>query len=406
MPDSPPWSRRPARPLRSGAERRLNVPSRGVLEDLHAEALLVVGSVPGRGVLADAVGEIPIVVAAADAEGLRCDVVRNDDHLGMRLVVDYLVACGHRAIAHLGGVGGGTARERLAGYRAAMEHHGLATEIVVVRRRLHRGCGVSRNCPASAPRPAGHGDHGRDDLAAVGALSAAADAGLRVPDDLALTGYDDILRRRDPTGVAHRAQPRQLRHRLAGRTLSAEPDRGAGAEARRAPPGSTAGHPVQLRRTADNARAVFKLCGSLRRSRCGSPAKRAAERLSRTGSSKTESMSNVSTWTQCSCGWPDVLTVAPPSTSYRSFADPESGLTTLRLRVVPGDGGEVERAVNAPGAVGGDLCYRRRSQRRGMVSTRRLSTQPCRTWDAGVFLAPDPGRPFYGAGLSDGAGWF
>ena len=119
------------RPSRSGAERQLDVPSLGVLEDLHAEALLVVGSVPGRGVLADAVGEIPIVVAAADAEGLRCDVVRNDDHLGMRLVVDYLVACGHRAIAHLGGVGGGTARERLAGYRAAMEHHGLATEIVV-----------------------------------------------------------------------------------------------------------------------------------------------------------------------------------------------------------------------------------------------------------------------------------
>ena len=38
---------------------------------------------------------MPVVVAAAGAEGLRADVVRNDDHLGMRLVVDYLVAGGH-----------------------------------------------------------------------------------------------------------------------------------------------------------------------------------------------------------------------------------------------------------------------------------------------------------------------
>ena len=181
------------RPSRSGAERRLDVPSLGVLEDLHAEALLVVGSVPGRGVLADAVGEIPIVVAAADAEGLRCDVVRNDDHLGMRLVVDYLVACGHRAIAHLGGVGGGTARERLAGYRAAMEHHGLASEIVVVDADFTEDAGyrgtaqlLRRDRPVTAITAV-------NDLAAVGALSAAADAGLRVPDDLAVTGYDDIF---------------------------------------------------------------------------------------------------------------------------------------------------------------------------------------------------------------------
>jgi DNA-binding LacI/PurR family transcriptional regulator len=44
----------------------------------------------------------------AAAQPGTADVVRNDDHLGLRLVVDYLAASGHRAIAHLGGMGGGT----------------------------------------------------------------------------------------------------------------------------------------------------------------------------------------------------------------------------------------------------------------------------------------------------------
>ena len=181
------------RPSRSGPDRRPEVPPLGVLQDLHAEALLVVGSVPGRGALAEMLGEVPVVVAAADADGLSCDVVRNDDHLGMRLVVDYLVACGHRAIAHLGGVGGGTARERLAGYRAAMEHHGLASEIVVADADFTEDAGyraaaqlLRRERPVTAITAV-------NDLAAVGALSAAADAGLRVPDDLAVTGYDDTF---------------------------------------------------------------------------------------------------------------------------------------------------------------------------------------------------------------------
>ena len=51
--------------------------------------------------------------------GPRADVVRNDDRLGMRLVVDYLVAAGHTAVAHLGGLGGAVAEERLAHLAAA-----------------------------------------------------------------------------------------------------------------------------------------------------------------------------------------------------------------------------------------------------------------------------------------------
>jgi DNA-binding LacI/PurR family transcriptional regulator len=163
------------------------------LNDLRAEALLVVGSVPGRAGLAEVAGRMPVVVAAADAEGLRADVVRNDDHLGMRLVVDYLVASGHRAIAHLGGLGGGTALERLAGYRSAMQHHGLASEVVVADADFTEDSGYRGTAQLLRREPSVTAITAINDLAAVGTLSAASDAGLRVPEDLAVTGYDDTF---------------------------------------------------------------------------------------------------------------------------------------------------------------------------------------------------------------------
>jgi len=176
-----------------GPSGRPDVRAIDALKDLRTEGLLVVGSMPNRAVLAEAAVHFPMVVAAADAEGMRVDVVRNDDHLGMRLVVDYLIACGHRAIAHLGGLGSRTALERLAGYRAAMEHHGLASEIVVADADFSEDSGYRGAAQLLRRERRATAITVVNDLAAIGALSAAADAGLRVPEDLAVTGYDDTF---------------------------------------------------------------------------------------------------------------------------------------------------------------------------------------------------------------------
>ena len=60
------------------------------------------------------------------------DVVRSDDAHGMSMVVEHLIAQGHEHIAHLGGLGGSVGRERVGGYTAAMEEHGLGRNIHVV----------------------------------------------------------------------------------------------------------------------------------------------------------------------------------------------------------------------------------------------------------------------------------
>jgi DNA-binding LacI/PurR family transcriptional regulator len=181
-------------PSSAAGQPRLDEGVIGALRDLRVDGLLVVGSVPDRARLAEVVGGLPVVVVGAGAEGLaRADAVRSDDAAGMELVVDHLVERGHRQVAHLGGAGGTVATERAAGYRTAMTRHGLAGEIVV------QPCDFSEDGGSRAA--AALLDGGRpvtalaalNDLAAVGAMSAAADAGLDLPAELAVTGYDDTF---------------------------------------------------------------------------------------------------------------------------------------------------------------------------------------------------------------------
>ncbi len=136
---------------------------------------------------------MPVVIAAADDQGLRADVVRNDDHLGMRLVVDYLVATGHTAVAHLGGLGGAIAEERRAGYSTAMAQHGLKSETMVGESDFTEDAGYRAAARLLRSGRSITAVAAVNDLAAVGAMSAVADAGLRVPDDVAVMGYDDTF---------------------------------------------------------------------------------------------------------------------------------------------------------------------------------------------------------------------
>lgn len=178
---------------RTTSEARLDVRAVTALKESRVKAILVVGSVPDRAALLESAGSVPLVIAAASAEGLHADVVRNNDHLGMRLVVDYLVAGGHTSIAHLGGLGGGVATERAAGYRAAMKYHGLEEVAVVAEADFTEDAGYRGTAQLLRGRHPVTAIASVNDLAAVGALSAAADKGLKVPEDLAVTGYDDTF---------------------------------------------------------------------------------------------------------------------------------------------------------------------------------------------------------------------
>ena len=176
--------------LPSAAPGELDTAAIGTLRDLRVEGVLVVGSVPHREALAQILHGLPVVTASAEAEALPCDVVRTDDTIGMGLLVHHLADRGHTRIAHLGGRGGAVADGRLRGYRDAMRERGLADECLLAEADFTEESGyhgMARLLCTGNPTAV----VALNDLAALGAMSAAADHGLHLPTDLALTGYDD-----------------------------------------------------------------------------------------------------------------------------------------------------------------------------------------------------------------------
>ena len=137
-----------------------------------------------------------VIVDRANTTGAFCSVTV-DDHLGGRVAVEHLVDRGHTRVAYVGGpVTIGQVRERWEGARAAWADAGLPgpdlvhveTETLSVeegRRAGQRLAGLPRRSRPSAVFCA-------NDLVALGLLQQVVSTGQRVPEDLAIVGYDDI----------------------------------------------------------------------------------------------------------------------------------------------------------------------------------------------------------------------
>jgi len=130
-------------------------------------------------------------------EGLRCSAVTTDDVQVGTLATEHLIKLGHRQIGHLRGPDVSTAVKRLQGYREAMSKAKL--------KPLVHDCGFTETDGYAAMQQwIAAGDlppaiFAANDPAAIGAMAAANEAGLKVPDDIAFVGagsihYGDMLR--------------------------------------------------------------------------------------------------------------------------------------------------------------------------------------------------------------------
>ncbi|MET0135188.1 MAG: LacI family DNA-binding transcriptional regulator [Kibdelosporangium sp.] len=137
---------------------------------------------------------IPCVAVDVAIHGPRASYVTSDNAGGAAAAVRHLARLGHDRIATITGPPGNTpADERVAGYQAAMRAAGLLVRAEhVVPGDFYRpsGAGAMRRLLESGERPTAV--FAASDEMAIGALLAAREAGLRVPDDLAIVGFDDI----------------------------------------------------------------------------------------------------------------------------------------------------------------------------------------------------------------------
>jgi len=161
------------------------------LLQLRADGIILGSPVLDDEVIGRASREVPIVLVGREAHGPAVDSVTNDDRAGAEVAVEHCVSLGHRRIAHIDGGHGAGAPARRHGYEAAMKRLGLGDLVSVVSGTYteeggHTGCLLLL---AQKPRPTAI--FAANDLAAIGALNAIEESGLKVPDDISLVGYDN-----------------------------------------------------------------------------------------------------------------------------------------------------------------------------------------------------------------------
>ncbi|WP_255572572.1 LacI family DNA-binding transcriptional regulator [Leucobacter tenebrionis] len=165
-----------------------------VLRDLRPAGLVTVGTIPDFGELADLTATIPTVVASAiDATDDTVATVRTDDAAGIRMVVDHLIDQGLERIVFIGGSGGTVSASRETAFRAAMDARGLGSSGAVQRADLTEAGAMRavKQILASGEQP--EAIVAVNDLVAVGVITALEAAGVSVPDDCLVTGFDDSM---------------------------------------------------------------------------------------------------------------------------------------------------------------------------------------------------------------------
>ena len=161
------------------------------LLQLRVDGLILASPRADDAVVARAAEAVPVVVLNRETTGDDTDSVTNDNIAGARLAVEHLVGLGHRRIAFISGGQGAGARIRAEGYRLAMVHFDLAAEVRIVEGAHNEDGGERGAREILAARPLPTAIFASNDLCAIGAMNVLEEAGIRIPQDISLIGYDN-----------------------------------------------------------------------------------------------------------------------------------------------------------------------------------------------------------------------
>ncbi|MEC5162096.1 LacI family transcriptional regulator [Janthinobacterium sp. CG_23.3] len=138
--------------------------------------------------------QIPVVLVDREISGVAADFIESDHALGGYLGTRYLLDLGHRSIACVSGPRELlTSRERVAGYQRALQEAGVAprAEWLLYSDFTSAGGHAAFGQLLALPRRPSAVFAGND-LMAIGGICAASEAGVQIPGQLSVVGYDDI----------------------------------------------------------------------------------------------------------------------------------------------------------------------------------------------------------------------
>ncbi len=119
--------------------------------------------------------------------------VNTDNAAGIRMGMEYLASLGHRRIAFLNGGRLGDLNERQQAFRDFMQAHFGESEpglVQTAENSLEGGYQAMMNLVQAGSLPSAV--FASDDLMAIGAMHAAYQRGIRIPEDISIVGFDDI----------------------------------------------------------------------------------------------------------------------------------------------------------------------------------------------------------------------
>lgn len=157
----------------------------------RVDGLILTGPMITLSEMEAAAASTSLVVIGRTTRSSKLDTVNTDDFMGAKLAIEHLVGLGHKRIAHIGGGKGAGGASRKRGYEQAMKDHGLLKHVATLDGDFTEEGGFSAATKILARTERPTAIFASNDLSAVGAIDAAEQAGLVVPDDISIAGYDN-----------------------------------------------------------------------------------------------------------------------------------------------------------------------------------------------------------------------
>jgi LacI family transcriptional regulator len=141
--------------------------------------------------------KVPLVLVDRFLPGQQADMVTTANEVGAEDIVHHLIELGHRRIAFIGSGGLSSVDDRLRGYRQTLRRKGLTIDEAWLQSDQLAGADSGRRAthllldlpPDRRPTAI----FGANDVIGVTVAMVARDRGLRVPQDLSVAGFDDIV---------------------------------------------------------------------------------------------------------------------------------------------------------------------------------------------------------------------
>lgn len=165
-----------------------------VLAERQVDGIILAGGINGKSLIEESLKRNELKVVLIGEHGIDFPSVQIDNFAGAYNAISYLIESGHRDIGFIKGPSRSiTSRERLKGYRKALEdNHIKVKESLIKNGDFTPKGGVEATKSLIGQKIKPSAIFCANDQMAIGAIKILRESGYRVPEDMAIVGFDDI----------------------------------------------------------------------------------------------------------------------------------------------------------------------------------------------------------------------